>query len=196
MPFPALPNNYTPPALAPGEAFRQSFVESVDQFPSVFRKSIPTPWLEPIDIETAAGRVFNEEQPIHSFWRIKSIESLVAVASLLGYGGLKPWNGPVYLFALPDELIGEYGLAVEDAPGETRCQPLDELHVHVTIEREKTKSLFRAIQTRRCFNYCVDRHTMRQIGARFQDCGVCITALVRVRFALLDRTTSANIRFD
>src|ERR1700691_3600062 len=155
--FPALPS--APKQGPPADGNAKIFDDIAHILPVLVRKSRQGDWSVATDLDVAALEVFDEADGIHSFYRVATTCSLVAVAAFMTRNQDK--FRAAYFFALPEDLVTEYALQVSAVPADgSSCPPLNAIHRHVEIEEKKKEALFREIQQRHVFNYRIDKESM------------------------------------
>jgi hypothetical protein len=164
--FPALPkiSAEDPPAKIPCR--RYPTIAKV--LPALVRRTAQGVWYDTRDPSIAANDVFDEEDGLHSFYEVGSVEDLVAVGAYLSRGGEKPFKRATYFCILPNEVRDDF--EVSAAPtDDSQCEPLNTLHRHVYVGAEQKESLFRIIQQGDHFNYRVDKTAMLAMSAALRN---------------------------
>jgi hypothetical protein len=148
----AIPRNLVP--------FARLIAELRQYLPALLRKSTMDAWSVENEAEIAAMNVFDEPDGIHSFFRVASVDELVAVAAYMTRSQEPP--RAAYFFALPEDMIAKYELPVDACPADdSRCPPIHALHRHVLIGEIQRVLMFDEIRGRGLFNYRVDRSARR-----------------------------------
>lgn len=134
------------------------------------RKSTFDAWAPENEVPIAAQNVFEEQDGIHSFYRVGEADQLAAVAAFMTRAQDKP--RPAYFFALPDDIVLKYKLEVGSAMVDgSRCPPLHGLHFHVLIAADKKGPIYREIRERSLFNYRVGKAARSSMISKLQHWG-------------------------
>jgi hypothetical protein len=160
--FPALPD--LSPEKLPGDTPCWQYPAIAEHLPALVRRTAQNVWHDRRDPAIAAADVFCEEDGVHSFFEVRSMQELVAVGTYLSKRRAEPFKCAVYFCVLPRDLRGGYEI-MEMAEDESRCPPLNALHRHVRVDSGNREQLFSAIQEARQFNYRVDRRAMLTMSA-------------------------------